>query len=222
MQTSSSQCDSCRRKKIRCDVIDDGSPAPGDPNNGNGGLTCAHCRQYGFSCTFFLPITETRFKKKREREAEAAAAAAASRFPHSGSGAMFGAGGGSRSGVSPHGSAGSPLGASLHASVSAAQEWPPRKHVQHLSGPWDSRAGDNSSHSPGMAMANIGQGTGPIGPSLGQRLDRLAPPMSNDHGPPPGNDQGQPPDTRVLGPTSLAYIVHSTAFVPGSAIEAHE
>lgn len=24
-----------------------------------------HCKQYGFECTFFLPITETRFKKKR-------------------------------------------------------------------------------------------------------------------------------------------------------------
>lgn len=45
-------CDSCRRKKIRCDVIEDGGPATGDPNNGNGGLTCVHCKQYGFgSCT---------------------------------------------------------------------------------------------------------------------------------------------------------------------------
>lgn len=25
---------------------------------------CQHCKQYGFECTFFLPITETRFKKK--------------------------------------------------------------------------------------------------------------------------------------------------------------
>jgi hypothetical protein len=41
-------CDSCRRKKIRCDVIDDGSPVTGNINNGNGGLTCAHCKQYGF------------------------------------------------------------------------------------------------------------------------------------------------------------------------------
>ena len=87
-------CDSCRRKKIRCDVIEDGSPVTGDPNNGNGGLTCAHCRQYGFGecsrrcaeapgssrlaeCTFFLPITETRFKKKHEREREEAAQMAA-------------------------------------------------------------------------------------------------------------------------------------------------
>ena len=39
---------------------------------------CHHCKQYGFECTFFLPITETRFKKKRlEEEAAAAAAAAA-------------------------------------------------------------------------------------------------------------------------------------------------
>jgi hypothetical protein len=41
-------CDSCRRKKIRCDVIDDGGPVMGSINNGNGGLICAHCKQYGF------------------------------------------------------------------------------------------------------------------------------------------------------------------------------
>ena len=36
---------------------------------------CQHCKQYGFECTFFLPITETRFKKKRlEEEAQAQAA----------------------------------------------------------------------------------------------------------------------------------------------------
>ena len=26
---------------------------------------CQHCKQYGFDCTFFLPITETRFRKQR-------------------------------------------------------------------------------------------------------------------------------------------------------------
>lgn len=35
---------------------------------------CQHCKQYGFDCTFFLPITETRFKKKRLEEEAAAAA----------------------------------------------------------------------------------------------------------------------------------------------------
>lgn len=34
---------------------------------------CQHCKQYGFECTFFLPITETRFKKKRLEEEAAAA-----------------------------------------------------------------------------------------------------------------------------------------------------
>jgi Fungal specific transcription factor domain len=29
---------------------------------------CQHCKQYGFECTFFLPITETRFKKKKQEE----------------------------------------------------------------------------------------------------------------------------------------------------------
>ncbi|EJD05925.1 uncharacterized protein FOMMEDRAFT_104282 [Fomitiporia mediterranea MF3/22] len=59
-------CDSCRSRKIRCDVLSDSDPP-----------VCQHCKQYGFECTFFLPITETRFKKKRLEE-EAAAAAASS------------------------------------------------------------------------------------------------------------------------------------------------
>ncbi|KZO95801.1 hypothetical protein CALVIDRAFT_537784 [Calocera viscosa TUFC12733] len=50
-------CDPCRRKKIRCDILADSEP----PH-------CQHCKQYGFDCTFFLPITETRFKKKKEME----------------------------------------------------------------------------------------------------------------------------------------------------------
>ncbi|KAI0810881.1 fungal-specific transcription factor domain-containing protein [Irpex lacteus] len=53
-------CDSCRSRKIRCDVL-----AETDPPQ------CQHCKQYGFDCTFFLPITETRFKKKRlEQESD--------------------------------------------------------------------------------------------------------------------------------------------------------
>ncbi|KAJ3500496.1 hypothetical protein NLJ89_g9771 [Agrocybe chaxingu] len=60
-------CDSCRSRKIRCDVILDSEPP-----------VCQHCKQYGFECTFFLPITETRFKKKKlEEEAEKEKAAAA-------------------------------------------------------------------------------------------------------------------------------------------------
>ncbi|KAJ6525597.1 fungal-specific transcription factor domain-containing protein [Mycena capillaripes] len=31
---------------------------------------CQHCKQYAFDCTFFLPITETRFKKKKLEEDE--------------------------------------------------------------------------------------------------------------------------------------------------------
>ncbi|KAJ3801439.1 fungal-specific transcription factor domain-containing protein [Lentinula aff. detonsa] len=47
-------CDSCRTRKIRCDVLAESDPP-----------VCQHCRQYQFECTFFLPITETRFKKKK-------------------------------------------------------------------------------------------------------------------------------------------------------------
>lgn len=59
-------CDSCRARKIRCDIIADSDPP-----------VCQHCKQFSFECTFFLPITETRFKKKKLEE-EAAATAAAS------------------------------------------------------------------------------------------------------------------------------------------------
>ncbi|EMD38452.1 hypothetical protein CERSUDRAFT_82708 [Gelatoporia subvermispora B] len=58
-------CDSCRSRKIRCDVLSDAEPP-----------ICQHCKQYGFECTFFLPITETRFKKKKLEEEAAAFAAA--------------------------------------------------------------------------------------------------------------------------------------------------
>ncbi|KAJ7632756.1 fungal-specific transcription factor domain-containing protein [Roridomyces roridus] len=47
-------CDSCRSRKIRCDILNDAEPP-----------RCQHCKQYAFECTFFLPITETRFKKKK-------------------------------------------------------------------------------------------------------------------------------------------------------------
>ncbi|KIY43436.1 hypothetical protein FISHEDRAFT_9433, partial [Fistulina hepatica ATCC 64428] len=53
-------CDSCRTRKIRCDVVVDSDPP-----------LCQHCKQYGFECTFFLPITETRFKKKKATEDKA-------------------------------------------------------------------------------------------------------------------------------------------------------
>ncbi|CAO1617112.1 unnamed protein product [Parajaminaea phylloscopi] len=194
-------CDSCRRKKIRCDVIDDGSPPPGDPNNGNGGLTCAHCRQYGFNCTFFLPITETRFKKKREREAEEAARDAS----------LHGYGLGHvdpLTGLAPHGPGGilSTFGpGAIPSNISAAQEWPAAAHVPASA----------------IRQSHDRWAVGAIGMSPKTRSDRAAP--GNDEGPQNGEvDQGPPPDMRVMGPTSLAYIVHSTAFVPGSAIEAHD
>ncbi|CAK5264927.1 unnamed protein product [Mycena citricolor] len=47
-------CDSCRSRKIRCDIITDSEPA-----------RCQHCQQFCFDCTFFLPIAETRFRKKK-------------------------------------------------------------------------------------------------------------------------------------------------------------
>ncbi|KIS00249.1 hypothetical protein L804_01658 [Cryptococcus deuterogattii 2001/935-1] len=52
-------CDACRSRKIRCDIQTDQSPG-----NNFGQTVCAHCRANDLECTFFLPITETRFKKK--------------------------------------------------------------------------------------------------------------------------------------------------------------
>ncbi|KAJ7063420.1 fungal-specific transcription factor domain-containing protein [Mycena amicta] len=56
-------CDSCRSRKIRCDILTESDPP-----------TCQHCKQYHFECTFFLPITETRFKKKRTEDEDKAPA----------------------------------------------------------------------------------------------------------------------------------------------------
>lgn len=238
-------CDSCRRKKIRCDVIDDNGPLLGDPNNGNGGLTCAHCRQYGFECTFFLPITETRFKKKREREAEeiaaAAAAAAAAERTQMGVGMVPSLMHSSRSlplSVMPFGNpslmpGGPPISVPMRSAsatvavnkanldgppvrISSTQEWPKADHSvssqenspfvrerSNQQGKQQQMSRDNSS-GPLMKAKQTHQANQS---SLQANADDTSPP---------------PPDTRVLGPTSLAYIVHSTAFVPGAAIEEHD
>ncbi|WVQ95647.1 hypothetical protein IAU59_002745 [Kwoniella sp. CBS 9459] len=54
-------CDACRTKKIRCDILSNNETPLGQDTQ----PICAHCKQYDLECTFFLPITETRFKKKR-------------------------------------------------------------------------------------------------------------------------------------------------------------
>ncbi|KAL9933440.1 hypothetical protein V8E36_007616 [Tilletia maclaganii] len=313
-------CDSCRRKKIRCDVIEDGT-APGDPNNGNNGLTCSHCRQYGFECTFFLPITETRFKKKREREREAelAAKAAAAGTSLTGAATMLGRPGaamfpGSSALGSPYGVSGgmpAPAGV-LYRSASgnfygsnailgpgASGAGLPSTLARHIPPVMSSSLGGAPGLIPGMSGAPVGATSGrypsydsvpsmnavPNGARLSTQewppplpssatggapvlpaaqavnirpswresdslLGKLAQggPSSGYGGAPRRNtvsaprpplhrktsagqraDSGggggsvqQPPDARVLGPTSIAYIVHSQPFVPGAAIEAHD
>ncbi|KAK0567858.1 hypothetical protein OC844_000059 [Tilletia horrida] len=298
-------CDSCRRKKIRCDVIEDGT-APGDPNNGNSGLTCAHCRQYGF---------ETRFKKKREREREAELAAKAAAVAAIGGrpgliGVAPGLG-------SPYGMPGAPGAAAALYRSSSGTFFPPggimgpgapgpglphnmARHIPPPAGgpmgpasaPLPAMGPGPSSHIPGrypsydglppMTPAPTGSriatqewppppapslplpagGAGSL-PSMGpsyrapswRESDPAAKNMShradeqrtyNGSGPPSrsayegvppkespsqraeggsggvGSGAMQPPDARVLGPTSIAYIVHSQPFVPGAAIEAHD
>ncbi|GAA96577.1 uncharacterized protein L969DRAFT_50247 [Mixia osmundae IAM 14324] len=49
-------CDSCRRKKIRCDVLADGEE----------GQMCVHCKQHRLECSWFLPISETRHKRRKQ------------------------------------------------------------------------------------------------------------------------------------------------------------
>ncbi|WWC92343.1 uncharacterized protein L201_007298 [Kwoniella dendrophila CBS 6074] len=60
-------CDACRTKKIRCDIL----PTSESPSGIESQPICAHCKQSNLECTFFLPITETRFKKKRQAAKEA-------------------------------------------------------------------------------------------------------------------------------------------------------
>ncbi|KAK0553283.1 hypothetical protein OC845_001283 [Tilletia horrida] len=266
-------CDSCRRKKIRCDVIEDGT-APGDPNNGNNGLTCAHCRQYGF---------ETRFKKKREREREAELAAKAgitgdrpSSIPgsahlaspyapipgmagpsavhlyRSASGHYFPAnvlppgtmaasnlpptmarhivpspstslssGLTSTSGMlGPSSSA--PVRYPSYDSISSSapvarlstQEWPPPPPLpMPASGAMASSYGSASSKD--TLLGQI--------PAVGDvRGPKTTTPRKDSPRSAASGSAQQPPDARVLGPTSIAYIVHSQPFMPGAAIEAHD
>lgn len=213
-------CDSCRRKKIRCDVIDDGGPPVGSLNNGNGGLICAHCRQYGFECTFFLPITETRFKKKYQREAEEAAAAAAAVAAAS-----------SANGIAPG-------QVHMHAGGFALTHpaYPGLVPTQPYMGALHNPAGFHATQA-GLAQQGWGARVMPqhlqsaqLPHSAAQQHQNLPAQRQLSHStlPAPTKQQRRSPsrtpptDTRVLGPTSIAYLVHSTAFIPGAAIEAHD
>ncbi|MCO5613737.1 hypothetical protein L7F22_068015 [Adiantum nelumboides] len=210
-------CDSCRRKKIRCDVIDDGGPLLGDPNNGNGGLTCAHCRQYGFDCTFFLPITETRFKKKREREAEeiaaAAAAAAVSERTHMGAGMMPSLLHPSRTlplSVMPFGNpslmpGGPPISVPMRSTsttssvnkanldgppvrISSTQEWPKAEHSS------------SQENSPFVRERTSHQQMNRDGSSVSlMRAKQIFQPRQSSRQPSADDSPPPPPDTRVLG-----------------------
>ncbi|BGP30501.1 hypothetical protein JCM10296v2_002256 [Rhodotorula toruloides] len=50
-------CDACRSRKVRCNPIPDSEP-----------MVCVYCKKHSLDCTWFLPISETRFKKQREKE----------------------------------------------------------------------------------------------------------------------------------------------------------
>lgn len=55
-------CDPCRGKKIRCEVPE----VDRNNNSDQASIVCVHCRLHQINCTWFLPITETRFKRKRK------------------------------------------------------------------------------------------------------------------------------------------------------------
>ncbi|WWC72610.1 uncharacterized protein I206_106572 [Kwoniella pini CBS 10737] len=72
-------CDACRTKKIRCDIL----PSEESTSGLDSQPICAHCKQSNLECTFFLPITETRFKKKRQAAKEVKEPPSASQQPTS-------------------------------------------------------------------------------------------------------------------------------------------
>ncbi|KAL5635417.1 hypothetical protein ACGC1H_004269 [Rhizoctonia solani] len=129
-------CDPCRRKKIRCDILPDTDPP-----------ICQHCKQYSFNCTFFLPITETRFKKKRVEEEQ---------------------------------------GSGTSTSATRPNATPPTPSL------------DVHSHS-----------------------------HTHTHPPPPTQNQLQQPpqskgEVKIYGPTSLSFLVHSTATIPVRTMESYD
>ncbi|CUA68145.1 Pentatricopeptide repeat-containing protein At2g30100, chloroplastic [Rhizoctonia solani] len=134
-------CDPCRRKKIRCDILPDTDPP-----------ICQHCKQYSFNCTFFLPITETRFKKKRIEEEHGAGT------------------GGTTSANRPNATPPTPSLDASHA------------HSHH-----------NHSH---------------------------------PQQPPSQQQQQQQPqskgEVKIYGPTSLSFLVHSTATIPIRTMESYD
>ncbi|TXT05917.1 hypothetical protein VHUM_03678 [Vanrija humicola] len=82
-------CDACRSKKIRCDILTAAAQAAGQDIQ----PICAHCKQYSLECTFFLPITETRFKKRRAAADDSAPAAASAQAKTETTGASTPSGG---------------------------------------------------------------------------------------------------------------------------------
>ncbi|KAG8883115.1 hypothetical protein FRB97_007252 [Tulasnella sp. 331] len=134
-------CDPCRRKKIRCDVIEGTDPP-----------ICAHCKQYHYDCTFFLPISETRFKKKKMEEAMAAA------------------------GVGGAGASGS---ANIHSNANAHHHLAMAPNA----GPAPSTSATTESMSPRDAIVS-------------------------------GSGSSMTKDVKILGPTSLSFILHSTPSIP--------
>ncbi len=269
-------CDSCRRKKIRCDIID--------------GLNlCVHCKTYNLECTFYLPISETRFKKKRDRERELEEAAAVQQHQHhhlhqvhqhqqqqqhlppfpnpfQNPGARFlpplraaSSSEWMRAGQPAPGSQAPTSSASAAAAAVAAAGQPfgfphwQQQQQQQQQGPQSSQQGQPSFRPPGagpllppltppvatmdhnatrttkgpaaVVALHSGQHRAASDSTAG-RPGSASPRSASGGGPRSAASgaeaQPPPPDSSVLGPTSIAYLVHSTAFVPSAALEDHD
>ncbi|KAL7412840.1 fungal-specific transcription factor domain-containing protein [Mrakia frigida] len=172
---TSRACDRCRGKKTRCDILPDTDPP-----------LCAHCRNAKLDCTFFLPITETRFKKKRQLE-EAAKAAAEGKPYEPPKPTTFPPASTTTTKLPP------PHPPSLQPSYPS---YPSLPHQQ-----LDVKPSPSSSTIPQRQMSgsSLVGGGGSLSPAGGSGSSERMQERLN---------------ARVQGPTSISFLLHSTATIP--------
>ncbi|KAG9017187.1 hypothetical protein FRB90_001453, partial [Tulasnella sp. 427] len=205
-------CDPCRRKKIRCDVIADSDPP-----------LCQHCQQYRYDCTFYLPITETRFKKKRLEEAAAASATEGSsgdvkpvisRGPSGDDATMVSVGRGTGDTVMSN-KGESSKEVKIYGEFFIYTSY---AYVQGWSMPAAFGCGGEWMYPPGEAgMARLTTPAGLSRPPRQAMLIAFAVSLSR-----PSLLPSAPFWNVGLGPTSLSFIMHSTPSIPVKAFENYD
>ncbi|GAA6062132.1 hypothetical protein JCM10212_003167 [Sporobolomyces blumeae] len=223
-------CDTCRRKKIRCNPLPDTEPP-----------LCTYCSKHKLDCTWFLPISETRFKKQREKEeAEKQtieAAAAAVNLPTATSSATLARQNQQQPNPQRQASRSSPALSSSTASNGRSNSFshPRSSTAQHAYLP--GQAQPSSQHHPYH----------PSGPTHATSSPSLPMPHMSSAGHAPGNGAtaglsqspqtmspdtvagGQPPtpssysfyprkEPRIVGYTSISHLMHSTSTFPTERI----